>query len=160
MSASIVNTLNNIQYVQVWPEQKLLKFCTRMSVEFLCRFDVVNFPFDEQYCNFELESCKYKLSKQIQQKIIKLFLKVEKAAQHLQIFMQPMVSVKGNSRFRIRNTYIGRCSLIESEQYQFQELTRKKTNITNSHNCAFAGKNLHNLNKIFTNNLILRSSLS
>lgn len=141
MSASIVNTLNNIQYVQVWPEQKLLKFCTRMSVEFLCRFDVVNFPFDEQYCNFELES-------------------FEKAAQHLQIFMQPMVSVKGNSRFRIRNTYIGRCSLIESEQYQFQELTRKKTNITNSHNCAFAGKNLHNLNKIFTNNLILRSSLS
>ena len=60
MSSSIVNTLNNIQYVQVWPDQKLLKFCTRMSVEFLCRFNVVNFPFDEQYCNFELESCKYK----------------------------------------------------------------------------------------------------
>lgn len=58
MSSSIVNTLNNIQFLQIWPEQSLLKLCTRMSVEFLCRFDVVNFPFDEQYCNFELENCK------------------------------------------------------------------------------------------------------
>lgn len=63
MSASIVNSLNNIEYVQVWPDQKLLKFCTRMSVEFLCRFNVVNFPFDENTCTFQLESCKYKFNK-------------------------------------------------------------------------------------------------
>lgn len=54
--------------------------------------------------------------------------------------MQPLVSVKGNSKLRVRNTYIGRCSLVESEQYQFQEITMKKTNSTNKLNCAFAGK--------------------
>lgn len=59
LSASIVNTLNNIEYIQVWPDQKQLRFCTRMSIAFLCRMTLANFPFDEQYCNFELESCEF-----------------------------------------------------------------------------------------------------
>ena len=58
ISAKVVNTINNIEYVRIWPEQKRLQYCTRMSVQFLCRMTFSNFPFDEQYCNFQLESCK------------------------------------------------------------------------------------------------------
>lgn len=52
-----------------------------------------------------------------------------------------MRSVLGNSRFRVRNTYVGTCDRISSEQFIFQELTRRNGNSTSTNklNCAFAG---------------------
>ena len=54
-----VSPLKTIEYAQVWPEQKRLKLCSRLSVTFICYIELANFPFDEHYCNFELESCKW-----------------------------------------------------------------------------------------------------
>lgn len=56
--------------------------------------------------------------------------------------MQPLESVKGNSRFRVRNTYSGLCSQIASEQIQFQQVTQGKGNWSTTPNCAFVGVRL------------------
>ena len=58
IASSTVSPLNNIEYVQVWPDQKVLRFCSRLSVDFICHMELANFQFDEHYCHFELESCK------------------------------------------------------------------------------------------------------
>lgn len=50
--------VDDLQFVEVWPDNKLINYCSRMILTFECRFKLSNFPFDEQYCYFELESCK------------------------------------------------------------------------------------------------------
>lgn len=57
-SAHTINSLNTIEYMQIWPNNKIIKYCSRMSVTFICHMELANFPFDEHYCSFELESCK------------------------------------------------------------------------------------------------------
>lgn len=59
LSSKIINALINFDYIQIWPEKKLIKHCTRMSAQFICHMKLSNFPFDEHYCRFELKSCKF-----------------------------------------------------------------------------------------------------
>lgn len=62
MSASVVNSLYKIQYINVWPEQKKLSMCSRISATTLCFFNLARFPFDYNYCDIQMESSKFTIS--------------------------------------------------------------------------------------------------
>ena len=65
---------------------------------------------------------------------------VEKAAQQLQIHMKAVTGVKGNAKFRVRNTYTGQCDPIPYHPYE----TRKSKNNTDriQSNCVYGGVRL------------------
>ncbi|KAH9389403.1 hypothetical protein TYRP_023349, partial [Tyrophagus putrescentiae] len=90
IDSSVINSLSKVEYMQIWPNEKLIQYCSRLSITFICHMEFANFPFDEHYCNFELES-------------------FEKTAQQLDIRIVFVGGVKGNAKFRIRNTYTGHC---------------------------------------------------
>lgn len=117
IDSSVVSPLNKIEYMQIWPDKKLIKYCARLSVTFICHMEFANFPFDEHYCNLELES-------------------FEKIAQQLNIRIVSVNGVKGNTKFRIRNTYTGRsCDPLPYHPYEM----RKFDNDTKyKGNCALA----------------------
>lgn len=58
IDSSVINSLSKVEYMQIWPNEKLIQYCSRLSITFICHMEFANFPFDEHYCNFELESCK------------------------------------------------------------------------------------------------------
>ena len=59
LSAAQIVTVNPFQYVQVFPQNQTINYCRRISVEFICVLQLPNFPFDEQYCELQLENCKF-----------------------------------------------------------------------------------------------------
>ncbi len=134
IDSSVVSPLNKIEYMQIWPDKKLIKYCARLSVTFICHMEFANFPFDEHYCNLELESCKYICF--ILSKTKLFYFLVEKIAQQLNIRIVSVNGVKGNTKFRIRNTYTGRsCDPLPYHPYEM----RKFDNDTKyKGNCALA----------------------
>ena len=58
LSSSVVNGLEDVQFVNVWPAEKEIHYCSKMTVTFICRYLLSDFPFDQQFCQFELENCK------------------------------------------------------------------------------------------------------
>lgn len=57
-SVSVVESIRQVRYLQVRPEEKLLKSCSRLSVTFTCYMNLSTLPFDQQYCFFELQTGK------------------------------------------------------------------------------------------------------
>ena len=65
LSASMITTLNRIEFLQVNPQNQSLRYCSRVSVEFICELELPNFPFDEHFCQFQLENCKFLSSRTV-----------------------------------------------------------------------------------------------
>lgn len=62
LSSSVVNSIVDLKYGFIYPENQTIRYCSRMSNSYSCEFHFSSFPFDEQYCRFELEDCKYNIS--------------------------------------------------------------------------------------------------
>lgn len=56
MAYSVIESIRNLEYIEVWPETKMLQLCRRLNVQLVCLFDLSQFPFDAQECYIELQS--------------------------------------------------------------------------------------------------------
>ncbi|KAI2811125.1 hypothetical protein BLOT_002298 [Blomia tropicalis] len=90
LSKEMVRTMAKNKYIDIWPERKMVKWCNRMKITFICHFRLSNFPFDGQDCRFELETFK--------ENEHKLWMQ-------LMIIHQP----KDNYQFRLHHSYNGTC---------------------------------------------------
>lgn len=58
LESTVIESLNKVQFTVIMPLNKIVYFCSKLSITFQCDFHFSNFPFDEQSCRFELEDCK------------------------------------------------------------------------------------------------------
>lgn len=56
MSYSVIESLQNLEYIEVWPETKMVQLCRRLNVQVVCLFDLSQFPFDSSNCEILLQS--------------------------------------------------------------------------------------------------------
>ena len=52
--------------------------------------------------------------------------------------MEPLKSVTGNAKFRVRNTFIGSCEQIQTDRNRYNLLSSNRSKL-NENDCAFAG---------------------
>lgn len=134
--SSDIHILRQFRFVEVWPETKILNYCTRLNVAFICMFIQSNLPFDEQYCFFEIESSKFS---SIQ--ILSLTLvSVGRWSQNLTVNMASIRMPAGNTQFRVRSHIRGVCEpqAIDPFQNMYSDLPYNLT----WQSCAYARVNL------------------
>lgn len=51
-----VQSINQVRYLEVWPETKDIKSCSHISAIFTCYMNLSSLPFDQQFCNASLKS--------------------------------------------------------------------------------------------------------
>lgn len=90
-----VHSLNQVRYLEVWPESKHIKMCSHISAIFTCYMNLSSLPFDQQFCNFELQT-------------------VQNSIQRLQLSVRSMKNYVVYQRyFRVKETYIEECGPLE-----------------------------------------------
>lgn len=57
-NAITTQIVNSFQVVEVYSHDKIFNWCSRIDISFICRFILSNFPFDEHYCYFKLQTRK------------------------------------------------------------------------------------------------------
>ncbi|KAH9408573.1 hypothetical protein TYRP_010838 [Tyrophagus putrescentiae] len=84
MAYSVIESIRNLEYIEVWPETKMLQLCRRLNVQL--------FPFDAQECYIELQSAGNTI-------------------QHLQMTMSSVIAkTGGNNQLRLHHTWNGSCT--------------------------------------------------
>lgn len=121
LSVRELNNVHNAKYIEYTAPSRRLEYCRRLEVEFVCYFPVQNFPFDEHYCNFEVQAIQ-------NMNYLTVNLHVEDVAAPLD--NRDMAT---NQRFRVRRAYIERCGYSEIDIFQVsQDMNVRR-------GCAIAG---------------------
>lgn len=61
LSTEVINSLENIEYGFIHLNNKTIRYCSKMENTYFCQYHFFHFPFDQQFCRFEFEDCKYNI---------------------------------------------------------------------------------------------------